>query len=111
MDFSATATLDIADATCTVACAGMGGFALQALSTFSGTITFEATVDGVNWVSTKMAAIGATASATTTTSAGLFVGQCVGMQAVRGRMSSYSSGAAIVTIRAVPASPSIAFLT
>jgi len=44
-------------------------------------------------------------TATTTTSTGLFVGGCVGLTQFRARMSSYSSGTALVSICAVENPP------
>lgn len=104
-------SLTAAEDAVTLSMLGMGGCAFQVIGTYSGTITFEGTVDLGNWVSMKVVSLGGTASATTTTSTGVFIGTCAGLAGVRARMSSYASGSAQVTIRAVESTPSAAFLT
>ncbi len=83
---------------------GMGGCAFQVTGTFTGTITFEGTVNGGVWAAMVVVPIGTTAKATTTTAAGIFRGCTVGLLAVRARMSTYTDGYATVMIRAVSAS-------
>ncbi len=103
--------LTAAEDTVTLSCLGMGGCAFQVTDTYSGTITFEGTVDGGIWAALLVVPIGTTAGATTTTSTGIFRGSCVGLLEVRARMSSYSSGAARVSIRAVPSPHTLFVLT
>lgn len=96
---------------CTLSCLGMGGCAFQVQSTYTGTITFEGTVDGGLWAALQVVSIGdAEAVATTTTSTGIFVASCAGLQQVRARMSALSNGYATVTIRAVVSAPSLPIL-
>lgn len=90
---------------------GMGGCAFQVKSTYEGTITFEGTVDDGAWASLLVVPMGATAGATTTTSTGIFIASCAGLSQVRARMSTYSSGYATVTIRAVVSAPSLPVLS
>lgn len=103
--------LTAGDDTVELSCLGMGGCAFQIKSTYSGTITFEGTVDGGLWAAMLVVPIGTTAGATTTTSTGIFLASCAGLYKVRARMSTYSSGYATVTIRAVASAPSLPVLS
>jgi len=70
----------------------------QITGTFSGTVTFEGTVDGTNWVATAVIPVGSTRTLTTTaTAAGIWVQSTVGLTAVRARCSAYTSGTIVVT--------------
>lgn len=99
-----SATLDIADAALTLGTADADSVALQVTGTFSGTITFEASVDGTNWAALAVKASSQTAAATlvtTTTAAGVFTVNTQGLPNIRARMSAYTSGAAVVTAKLV----------
>jgi hypothetical protein len=75
-----------------------GSAAWQLTGTFSGTVTFEATVDGTNWVAAAVVPIGATRTLTTTaTAAGLWQQNVSGLAAVRVRVSTYTSGTFVIT--------------
>ena len=80
-----------------------GFVAVQVTGTLSATITFEATVDGTNWVAASMVPIGqqpAYATAvTTTTAVGIWNVPTAGLAGFRARCSAYSSGSPVVTIR------------
>lgn len=96
----------------TCPCAGAGGVAIQIVGgTFSGTITFEGSVDAITFSALLMAPIGGTAGVTTATAAGIWRASAVGLQAVRARCSAYTSGGVDVIIRAVNASPTLIALT
>ena len=69
---------------------------LQVSGTFSGTLTFEGTTDGTNWVSIQMMALGTGLPSTTTTTTGQFSLVNTGLVGIRARMTSYSSGTASV---------------
>lgn len=84
--------------------AGRAGVAFQVQGTYSGTITFEGTVDGSTWVALYVTSLTSTTPASTTTTTGVFVAGVGGLQAVRARMSSYTSGTAAVNIRRASAS-------
>lgn len=103
-DSTPDVNLSAAEDVVALALSGLGGVAFQVIGTYSGTITFEGTVNGGVWAAMVVVPIGTTAGATTTTSTGIFRGSSVGLQQVRARMSSYSSGYATVTIRACSAS-------
>lgn len=69
--------------------------ALQLSGTFSATVTFEATVDGSNWIAVALANANSTtrARATTATAAGIFLlEEAGGLTLLRARVSAYTSG-------------------
>lgn len=71
----------------------------QISGTFVGTITFEATVDGSNWVTYALSDISTTARthATTQTTAGIYTADdLAGLMAIRARISAWTSGAITV---------------
>lgn len=61
-------------------------------ASFVGTITFEATVDGTNWVALPCTNISNGAASSTTTADGVFVASVGGLRSVRARVSAYTSG-------------------
>ena len=76
-----------------------GFVAVQVTGTFSATITFEASVDGTNYVAFNMTPSNSGTDASTTTSAGAFTKSTGAYSAFRARCSTYSSGSPVVTIR------------
>ncbi len=64
--------------------------------TFSGTITFEATVDGGSWDTLGVTKVSDGTTVSTSTTTGLFAVTNTGFAAVRARCSTYSSGSIIV---------------
>jgi hypothetical protein len=83
---------------------GVGGAAVQITGTYSGTLSFEGSVDGVTFTALNLTPIASTTPATSTTSTGVWSGGVGGLTVVRVRMSSYASGSAFVTIQAAPTS-------
>jgi hypothetical protein len=65
---------------------------IQISGTFSATVAFESTSDGINWVSTQFTNIASGGTATTSTSAGQFAIGNTGLQAIRVRATTFSSG-------------------
>lgn len=106
----AQSNLGVDEAACTLAVLGMGGCAFQLQGTFTGTVTFEGTVDNGTWAALVAVPIGTTTPATTATSSGIFLASCVGLAQVRARMSTYSEGSVRVTIRAVLSAPALPIL-
>lgn len=102
---SSQGVLGAAEASVLLSVAGLGGVAFQVQGTFSGTITFEATVQGQDFAAFRVVPVNSSTPTTTTTGTGLFVGSAVGFLSVRARMSSYVSGAATVLIRADVSAP------
>lgn len=102
---SEATVLGSANAVATMGVSGYGGVAFQIQGTFSGTITFEGSVQGSEFKSLRVVATDSSSAVTTATTTGVYVGSAVGLTTVRARMSSYSSGGASVLIRADVASP------
>lgn len=80
-----------------------GVVSVQITGTFSGTITFEATCDGTNWVAASMVPVGqqpAYATAVTSaTAVGIWSAPTNAYTAFRARCSTYSSGSPVVTLK------------
>lgn len=97
-----SATLGVAEAALTLGTADADSVALQVTGTFTGTITFEASVDGTNYAALAVKASSQTAAATlvtTTTGVGVFTVNTQGLPHVRARMSAYTDGSAVVSGR------------
>ena len=65
-----------------------------------GTITFEGTADGTNWVSINGVVAGTSTPGTTTTANGIVRLTPAGLTQFRVNMTAYTSGSAVVTLRA-----------
>jgi len=91
-----------------LSCGGLAGAAFEVLGTYSGTITFEGRIGSGAYTAILFAPSTTLVGASTTTSTGIFFGHVGGLTSVRARMSSYSSGNALVTARAVESSPGLA---
>lgn len=72
--------------------AGLAMAAFQVSGTFAGTVTFEGTVDGSNWVSLQVCNAADGSVSTTATAPGVFIAPVAGLQMVRARISAYTSG-------------------
>ena len=93
-------TLGVAEAALTLTALNADSVVLQVTGTFTGTITFEASVDGTNYVAIAMKASAqttATTLVTTTTTVGVFSLNIQGLPNFRARMSAYTDGSAVVT--------------
>ncbi len=73
-----------------------GIVALQITGTWVGTITFQATIDGTNWVSVLAVPSDSTTAATTTTGNGIFRVDAGGYFGIRAKVTAYTSGTAVV---------------
>lgn len=96
-DYTGT-SLGAAEEAVTVTVADADRIAFDVTGTFTGTITFEASVDGTTFV-TLGGATPAASSISTLTAPGVFqsaVNGCQGFEKVRARMSAYTSGTALV---------------
>ena len=109
--FEARGTFSADEVSVAVGCSGFGGVAVQIAAGLTGTVTFEGSADGTNYEAMIMTPIGTTVGVTTTTTAGLWRGCCVGLVSVRARCSTYSSGTASVTVKLSEASPTLNNLT
>lgn len=65
---------------------------MQVAGITTATITFEATVDGSNWVAVACTNLNDGTAATTATANGLYRLTCLGLVSVRARISAYTSG-------------------
>jgi hypothetical protein len=97
--------LSAAQAAATLSCSGDGGVAIQIAGSFSGTVSFEGSVDGVNFRALLVTPSNSTTQVTSATAAGLWTATAIGLVVCRARMSSYTSGTAQVSLRGVVASP------
>ncbi len=82
-------------------CAGYGTVGFRLSGTFTGTVTFEGSVDGATWSTLTVTTFDGSTTATTATSAGQWTASCAALTAVRTRMSSYTSGTCDVALTAV----------
>ena len=76
-----------------------GAVAVQIVGTLSATITFEATVDGTNWVAFNLVPAASATAASTATAAGIWTAVTNGIAGFRARCSAYTSGDPVVTVR------------
>lgn len=79
-----------------------GQWAVQLTGTWSGTVTFEVTVDGTNWVSYQLhptTALAAGSLTATATANGVWTGPTHGVAGVRARFSTATSGTVAITVR------------
>lgn len=95
--------LDATDEVAQMGVRGMGGVALQLLGTWSGTVTFEATIDGNTWVAFNMVPSNSATAASTATSNGAWSANCAGFDSVRARFSTATSGAVRARLQACEA--------
>src|SRR5438093_1325275 len=70
---------------------------LQVSGTFVGTLSFEATSDGVNWITVFLVKLADGTTATTTTGTGSFAFTNSGVLQIRTRATAWTSGTAVVT--------------
>lgn len=95
-----SASLAITDAAATLNLLGFPGAAIQITGTWTGTITFEVSVDGTNYTAALFTPPNSTTAVSTATANGQWSGSVVGFKKLRARFSTASSGTAVVSIRA-----------
>lgn len=71
----------------------------QITGTFVGTVTFQSTIDGTNWIATRALNMNSGVTATTGTIEGLFQMGVAGLGIVRANVTAYTSGNITVWIR------------
>lgn len=76
-----------------------GKAAFQLVGAFSGTITFEASVDGTTFAALPVTPIAGGATVTTATAAGIWYVDTQGFAVVRARCSAYTSGTPALSAR------------
>lgn len=95
-----TGTLGALNATVTMSADVADRYSVQVTGTWAGTITFECSVDGTNWVSEAVVSSASTAittGVTTTTTNGVWSSDAYAIPYVRVKMTAYTSGTATVT--------------
>jgi len=80
-----------------VDCSASATVALQVAGTWAGTLTFEATSDGGNWVAVSGVPSAGTAAVATTTGSGMWRFASAGLARIRVRRSTATSGSPFVT--------------
>ena len=80
----------------------LGGAVIQLVGPFTATVTWEGTLDGVNWVAVPATNRTSGASATTATTAGIYLIMAQGLVKVRARVSAWTDGDIDATGIAVP---------
>lgn len=93
MQSAAVATGNGTAATCTSG--GNGSYTtltMQVVGITTATITWEATIDGTNWVAIQTTNLNTGTAATTTTADGLFRLTSLGLTSVRARISAWTAG-------------------
>ncbi len=89
-------TADKTDVTMNVSGFSHVGIQITIPSTFSGTVTFKGSIDGVNFADLSVATLAdGTTFVTSATNVGVWVAN-IALQAVRAICTSYSSGTAVV---------------
>lgn len=83
---------------------GYGSIAFQVTGITTATVTFEATIDGSNWVAIQAANSTTEVVATTATADGIYTAVVAGYQKVRARISAWTTGTLYVTALATAAS-------
>lgn len=80
---------------------GSGGalitLAMQITGITTATVTFQATIDGSNWVAVLVTKLADGSDSTTATADGLYRLTCHGLRQVRAQISAYTSGTITVT--------------
>lgn len=89
------ASLSAANDALTIGVVNKGGVALQLTGTFTGTVSFEATVDGLTWVAFNMVPSNSATAASSATAVGAWSANCAGYSIVRARFSTATSGTVI----------------
>src|SRR5689334_24109262 len=97
-------TLGAANATLEIPLGGFGSIGVQIGGAWTGTITFEGTIDHGTWQTLNVAKTNSTTQVTSTTANGVWVGSVAGLRAARARMSAYTSGTAQVQLLVAGAS-------
>lgn len=76
-----------------------GTVAIQVTGTWAGTLTFEASIDGTNYVAAGVTPIAGGAVVTTTTANGIWWLQNNGYITIRARFSTATSGTVVLSLR------------
>ena len=107
-DTTAPGTIAAVSTNVAIALNGQSGVALQITGTWVGTLQFEGTVDGTNWVTVNGVFAGASAPGPTTTANGIVRVTPSGLSQFRVTASAWTSGTATISLRASAATGGLA---
>jgi hypothetical protein len=93
-------TVNALNGTVMGATAGCSSCGIAVAGTWSGTITFQASIDNVNFFNISVIDISTGFQVTTVSANGNYITPCGGYNAIQALMTSYSSGTAVVTFDA-----------
>lgn len=79
-----------------------GGVGVQLTGTFSGTLQFEMTINGTDFVAVQTTNVTTGTVATTATGTGVYFFNCVGALSVRVTSTAWTSGTATIALAALP---------
>ena len=94
-----TQTLSANGAKVILGVSDLDSVAVQVTGTFTATLEFEVSLDGRTFVSLSMTPSSSTTTATNTTTTGVWMADIPGVVNFQVRVSSYTSGGAVVTIQ------------
>lgn len=100
VDTTATGSITAVSQNIALALNGKSGVAIQITGTWVGTLQFEGTVDGTNWVTANGVYAGASTPGPTTTTNGIVRVTPSGFAQFRITSTAWTSGTAVITIRA-----------
>jgi len=100
---AATASLAAVNAEVLADLNGHATMMIDVRGTFVGTVVFEATVDGTNYVAVAAYNLSTAAYVPSATAAASLAANCAGFRRVRVRCSAYTSGTIVVALRATTA--------
>ena len=106
LNASPTSGAGTAGSAASLSLAGATGFAVDVRGTFVATLTFQATINGTDWITLNVLPAGSavnTALVSTATAPGGWVGNGNGFQQVRVTATAFTSGTATVVLRAIQA--------
>lgn len=90
--------LDATDELIQINVRGMGAVGLQFTGTWAGTVSFEATMDGLTWVALNMVPSNSATAASSATANGAWTANIGGFDSVRARFSTDTSGTVTATL-------------
>lgn len=95
-----TGSVNALNGTVQISTAGYGSVGFQVTGTWAGTFTVQGTVDGTNWVNTNFVALASSGVGVTFSTNNVGQSNCSGLNAYRLIATAWSSGTAVVTLRA-----------
>lgn len=103
---NALASTTYPDSVVTLGVSGLGGVGIQITGSFTGTLQFESSLDGMTFGTHSVTPPNSTTAVTSATAAGRWAAACA-TKVFRVRMSAFTAGpAAVVTLIGIPFGPS-----